>query len=120
MDEIYDYELGMWNAAKNRDSEKFLEYVSESAIMVCGGFRCSGADYASVVAEFDCSVFSISEFEVVYSSEFSKQVHYIIRTVAADKENADLSGAFHITSTWVRSGEKWKLIFNMDSRILEM
>lgn len=120
MDEIYDYELGMWNAAKSRDSERFLEYVSEDAVMVCGGFRCSGADYASVVAEFDCSAFSISEFEVVYSSEFAKQVHYIIKTSAAEKENADLSGTFHITSTWVRSDEKWNLIFNMDSRISEI
>ena len=46
------------------------------------------------------------------------QVHYVIETKVADRRNADLEGRFHITSTWKKTGDKWKLIFNMDSRIL--
>ena len=29
----------------------------------------------------------------------------------------DLEGKFHITSTWKRTDDKWKLVFNMDSRL---
>ena len=33
-------EKRMWEAAKNRDAERFLEIVSPEAVMVCGGYRC--------------------------------------------------------------------------------
>lgn len=34
----------------------------------------------------------------------------------ADERNSDLAGTFHITSTWKKSENTYKLIFNMDSR----
>jgi len=46
---VYELEVQMWEAAKNRDAEAFLEVVDESAVMVCGGFRCTGADYAEII-----------------------------------------------------------------------
>ena len=30
----------------------------------------------------------------------------------------DLQGIFHITTTWKKFGDVWKVIFNMDSRIM--
>ena len=42
--EIKQQELRMWEAAKRRDSIKFLELVSPDAVMICGGFRCTGLD----------------------------------------------------------------------------
>lgn len=50
---IQELEIKMWNAAKSRDSKAFLEVVDENAVMVCGGFRCSGVDYAEIIKEFD-------------------------------------------------------------------
>lgn len=46
---VYELEVQMWEAAKNRDAEAFLEVVDESAVMFCGGFRCTGADYARLL-----------------------------------------------------------------------
>ena len=43
---IYELEVRMWEAAKHRDPEAFLEVVSPDAVMVCGGQRCAGAEYA--------------------------------------------------------------------------
>ena len=57
---IQELEMKMWNAAKNRDSKAFLEVVDENAIMVCGGFRCSGADYAEIIKAFDVEQYKIS------------------------------------------------------------
>lgn len=45
------------------------------------------------------------------------QIHYVISTTVADKRNIDLEGKFHITSTWKKMSDTWKLVFNMDSRI---
>ena len=51
---IKELETQMWEAAANRDSKGFLRLVYENAVMICGGYRCSGAEYAAVIGEFDC------------------------------------------------------------------
>ena len=113
-----EYETKMWKAAKNRDKEGFLKLVDENAVMVCGGYRCTGAEYAQIVKEFDIASYEMSDFEVIFRTEDMFQVHYLIETKASREENKDLEGVFHITSTWKSSGDKWKVIFNMDSRVI--
>ena len=117
--EIRKLEVKMWNAAQNRDAEEFLQVVDKDAVMVCGGFRCTGAEYAEIIKEFDVAKYTISNYEVVAQSENLCQIHYVIEIAVADRKNADLEGLFHITSTWKKMGDDWKLIFNMDSRFLE-
>ena len=116
---IQELEIKMWNAAKSRDSQAFLEVVDENAVMVCGGFRCSGADYAKIIKEFDVAQYKISNYEVIEETESLCQIHYVIDVTVADRKNADLEGVFHITSTWKKDSDKWKLVFNMDSRIIK-
>ena len=114
---IKELEMKMWNAARSRDAEAFLEIVDEKAVMVCGGFRCTGADYAKIIREFDVAEYKISHYEVIQETETLCQIHYMIEITVADMKNADLEGVFHITSTWKKIDNKWKLIFNMDSKI---
>ena len=79
-----------------------------NAGMVCGGTRCTGAEYAEIIADFDCAAFEIEEFETVCETPDAVQVHYV-----------ELSGKFHITSTWRNTGGRWKLVFNMDRNVPE-
>ena len=116
---IKDYETLMWEAAKNRDSEKFLQVVSADAVMFCGGFRCTGAEYAEIIKDFDVAAYEMSHFEVVAEAESICQVHYVIVTTVSDERNRDLEGTFQVTSTWKKQNGVWKLIFNMDSRIMQ-
>ena len=114
-----ELEKAIWEAAKNRDPAAFLEVVDPNAVMICGGFRCTGKEYSEIIAEFDCARYEISCFEEVAHAEGLVQVHYIIDTEAERPENSDLSGSFHVTSTWKLTDGEWKLIFNMDSKINE-
>ena len=114
---IKELEIQMWESAANRDSKGFLRLVDENVVMICGGYRCSGAEYAAVIGEFDCCSYDISDFEIVYENDGIAQVCYIIETKAALPENADLAGRCYITSTWKKQADGWKLIFNMDQRI---
>lgn len=111
-------ETAMWESAKNRNSESFLELVEENAVMICGGYRCSGFEYAQIIKEFDVAEYQITNFGIIEETEQICQIHYIIDTKVADLKNKDLEGKFHITSTWKNIDGVWKLIFNMDSRIL--
>ena len=117
--DVMSYEVLMWEAAKNRDKNAFLQLVQEDAVMVCGGFRCSGAEYAEIIREFDLAKYEITGFETVAETSELCQVHYVIKTQVADERNRDLAGKFHITSTWKKTDDSWKLIFNMDQRIME-
>ena len=64
---IKEYEISMWEAAKNRDGAGFMELVDENAVMVCGGYRCTGAEYGEIVKDFDIASFEISAFECFMS-----------------------------------------------------
>ena len=142
MDFIKKLEKAMWEAAKNRSRADFLNLVDENAVMICGGYRCSGKEYANIIEDFDLADYEISDFEIVAETEDTEevlkkagtteneqrkpmnievgkfvQVHYSIETKVSDQKNSDLAGKFNVTSTWKNSGGKWKLVFNMDSRI---
>ncbi len=110
--DIYGLELNMWNAARKRSSSDFLKVVSEDAVMVCGGYRCTGKEYADIVSAFDCKSYSIEHFEIVNQDENSIQVHYVIHLEVNAEENHDLAGTFHITTTWKSMDGIWKVVFN--------
>lgn len=116
-EKFLELEKRMWNAAQARNSAEFLNVVDQNAVMICGGFKCSGADYARVVGEFDCAHYEISDFIIVAQSADFVQVQYVIETTAALPENSDLSGKFFVTSTWKCFDGKWRLVFNMDRQI---
>lgn len=86
--------------------------------MICGGFRCSGKEYAEIIRVFDCKSYHIQDFEIVHEDSDSFQVHYILKMEVEHARNLDLAGTFHITTTWHRMDGMWKVIFNMDQRIV--
>lgn len=120
MTDIRQYEEKMWQAAKDGDKTAFAKLVSADAVMVCGGYRCSGAEYGSFIGDFGIASYEIKNFETVLETDTIIQVHYIVRTIAATPEYSDMAGLFHVTSTWENRDSKWTLIFNMDSRLPEM
>lgn len=109
----------MWEAAKNHDQNAFLDVVAEDAVMVCGGYRCSGKEYSEFIKDECISLYEILTFEVTLHTTDLIQVHYVVNVDVANKENIDFAGKFHVTSTWRKVGEIFKLVFNMDSRIME-
>lgn len=115
--DIRDKEVALWEAAVHQDVEGFRNLVADEAVMVCGGYRCTGREYAGFIQDFGVTAYCITFFEELYHSNEIIQIHYVLETKVARPEDADLSGTFHITSTWKNSAQGWKLVFNMDARI---
>lgn len=115
---ILALEKRMWQAAKDGKKVDFLKLVCAEAVMMCGGYRCTGEEYAVLIGDFGIANFEISNFQTVCESENIIQVYYVVTTTANSLENVDLAGKFHVTSTWVKRSGEWKLVFNMDSRIM--
>ena len=44
--------------------------------MICGGYRCTGAEYAELISDFGISDFEITDFEVVHETDKTVQVQY--------------------------------------------
>lgn len=116
---INEFENKMWQAAQKGDKSGFLQLVEADAVMICGGFRCTGADYAEFIQNFGIVSYEISCFEIILEAENAVQVHYIVKTTADSSENADLAGTFNVVSTWILRNGIWKLVFNMDSRVYD-
>lgn len=117
LEKAFELENSMWKTAQNRDAEEFLKLVSPNAVMVCGGYRCLGKEYAEIIKVFDCKSYSIDGFEIVNEDNNSFQVHYVLKMEVENEQNRDLEGEFHITTTWHLIDEKWTVVFNMDQRI---
>ena len=118
MNEIYELERKMWDAAVSGDKLAFLDIVSQTAVMVCGGYRCTGAEYAGFIGDFGVAAYEISGFEMTAESDYMIAVHYIVNTKADHPENADMAGKFNVASVWKKTDSKWRLVFNMDSGIM--
>lgn len=115
---IFAKEHDMWKAASNRDVESFKELVADDAIMICGGYRCLGAEYAEYIKDFDIDGYEIINEEVIFSSKEAIQIHYVIDVKTESLEAYDLAGVFHVVSLWKLTNNIWKLYFNIDSRII--
>ncbi len=116
MNEVVNLEKEMWVIASNRDKEAYEKIVAPDAAMICGGKRCTGAEYAEIIPLFDISGYQISFMEVISESETEVLLHYVIDIQVDNPEVADLAGTFHIASMWKKINDKWQLVFNMDSR----
>ncbi|BCN29060.1 hypothetical protein [Anaeromicropila herbilytica] len=58
---IFTKEYDMWKAASKRDVAAFKELVADDAIMICGGYRCLGAEYTEYIKDFYISGYKITK-----------------------------------------------------------
>ncbi|MDD3414559.1 MAG: nuclear transport factor 2 family protein [Lachnospiraceae bacterium] len=115
---VFEKEIDMWEAAIRRDDVAYKELVADDAVMICGNYRCLGAEYAEYIKDFDIKEYEIINKEVIFSSEEAVQIHYVIDVKTDIPEASDLGGVFHVVSLWKMKNHLWKLYFNMDSRII--
>lgn len=118
-DKVVQLEYKMWDAVLHKDVDGFKKLVLSDAVMICGGYRCLGSEYAGFIANFNISGYSIDNMEVISRSDSEITLHYVIRTQVEDANAQDLAGVFHVVSIWTRASNTWNLMFNMDSRIVE-
>jgi hypothetical protein len=115
---IFELEHKMWESASNRNVVAFKSLVDDNAVMICGGYRCLGAEYAEFIKDFYINTYKIKSEEVIFLSDDAVQIHYTIDIDTMLPEAVDLAGTFHVVSLWKRVNNLWKLYFNMDSRII--
>lgn len=114
---IFGMEYNLWKAASNRDVVAFKSLVADDAVMICGGYRCLGLEYAEYIKDFYINSYDIKNEEVIFFSDEAVQIHYVIDIKTELPEADDLGGTFHVVSLWRKIDNLWKLNFNMDSRI---
>lgn len=109
------YEEMMWQATVKGSKADFLKVVSPDAVMVCGGYRCSGMEYSDFISDFSISAYEITNFVEIFGTETLVQVCYNVRTEVENEADSDVAGLFCVTSTWQKQNGEWKLVFNMDT-----
>ena len=114
-----EMERKIWECAQNCDAKSFLEIVCEDALMVCGGYRNSGKEYAGYIAQFDCESYEIKDFQIIIETSDVIQNCYVVDVKVSDPRNDDLAGIFFVTSSWRKVNDKWMLVYNMDTRLGE-
>ena len=118
-EQVISLEHALWEAVLHQNTAAFQELVFLSAVMICGGCRCLGSEYAGIIADFFISSYTITHMEVIYARPDQVMLHYVLQTEVADSRDRDLAGTFHVASVWGRHGDSFKLLFNMDSKIVQ-
>lgn len=113
-EKVRNLETQMWEAFANGDSNKFSKLVLDDAMMICGGIRESGREYAKIAANVRLDSYEISDFFIKSVSNESVMTNYIVKVICPD---ASISGTFRVSSLWIRNDTKWELVFNQDSKL---
>ena len=79
-EKIRKLEMELWKRAQNRDSKAYLEIVSENAVMVCGGFRCTGKEYAGIISEFDVASYNVRVSVRILA--FNNNVVHVVKQIS--------------------------------------
>ena len=107
MNTAFIHEKRMWDIAMRGDSAAFLDIVSEETIMVCGGYRCTGVEYAKLVGDFGIASYEIdanytsqsitldSNFLATHKANMVTNNHnYLIKVYGVDENNSGVEDCF--------------------------
>jgi len=100
----------LWAAAQRKDLEVFRRYFSPDITVFCNNYHCSGEEYLMALPGYDMIGYTIEQYETVLANEERIQNTYLVHlNMLGSKE----MGTCHITSTWMRQENEWKIIFHM-------
>ncbi len=111
---IKNLEVQMWEAFSCGNSKLFSEVVSNEAMMICGGYRETGYEYANIVAQIRLDGYEIKDFVVKIINPDSVLTNYVINVECPDPS---ISGVFRVSSLWIKNEDKWELVFNQDTKL---
>lgn len=114
-EKVIGMEKKMWEAFASGNSALFGEIVSADAMMICGGFKESGAEYARIVENVNLSNYELSEFDVKVINPNVVLTNYIVKV---DCQDYTLAGTFRVSSLWINEDGNWKVVFNQDSNLV--
>ncbi len=114
-EKVIGMEKKMWEAFASGNSASFGKIVSADAMMICGGFKESGAEYAKIVENINLSNYELSEFDVKIINPNVILTNYIVKV---DCQDYTLAGTFRVSSLWINEDGNWKVVFNQDSNLV--
>jgi len=113
-EKIINFEKQMWEAFATGNSELFEKFVSKDALMICGGYRETGSEYTSIVSQIRLQGYELTDIIVKEVDLNVILINYIVNVKSFDSV---LNGKYRVSSVWAKKDEKWKVVFNQDSRI---
>lgn len=110
---ILEQEQKLWQCYALGDSAAFGRLVDPQALMIVGGERGSGADYAQAIAMVRLQGYELRDVVVLDLGPGAAAIHYSV-TIKDYPGPYDLSGTYRVTSIWQRREGGWVLVLNQD------
>lgn len=109
-DAVMRQEYELWEAARGLDGAVFDKYLASEVNVICNNFRCFGEEYVMTLPAFGLMRYTIERYETVAGGENQIQNYYLVNVKTSDSEELKTC---HVTSTWRRTFEGWKIVFHM-------
>lgn len=118
---IRKQELELWEAIRQQDSVAYAKYIDLDAVMICGSYRCTGEEYILAMPRTGLKRYTIEQYETVASTPILIQNYYtavtktlkLVEEAGGSTVEKAVIEVFHVSSTWKRLRETWKLIFHI-------
>ena len=113
-DLVMKQEYELWEAAKMSNPTVFERHLGPYVNVVCNYYRCSGREYVMTLPSYHLQCYNIEQYETVSVSENRIQNYYLVNSrIAASEEIMTC----HVTSTWKKMTNGWKIVFHMRALI---
>jgi hypothetical protein len=113
-EKIVNFEKQMREAFATGNSELFKDLVSKDALMICGGYRETGSEYTNIISQIRLQGYELTDIIVKEVDLNVILINYIVNVKSFDPI---MNGKYRVSSLWVKNDEKWKVVFNQDSKI---
>lgn len=107
-----EYEL--WEAARCLNTAAINKYLGSQTNVICNDYFCSGEEYVLMLPVYGLSGYTIEGYETVPITPEIIQNYYQVYLIT---EGIEKEIACHVTSTWRKFMEGWKIIFHMRTLI---
>jgi len=117
---LTDLETKFWQSMVNQDTDTALEMLCEPALMVSShgsmkfdhdGYRKMAEQGSMVLTSFE-----LSDVDVVFPNEKTAIMSYHVKQGMAPRgEAVSTVQEMNDTSTWIRSGRRWKCVMHTET-----
>lgn len=110
---ILDNELSVLNAVKDKDMEKFRNYLADDYVGIYEAGIVNKNEEIQSVKDVDLKTFSLTDQKVVFPTHDVAILTYKATASGAYK-GIDYTSAYNVSTTWVKKDGKWLNTFHTE------
>jgi Domain of unknown function (DUF4440) len=110
---VIDRERELWEIVKNKQTDAFRKYFADNFSAVYSDGVKNINQEIEGIRNVDLKDYSLTEMKVVFPNKETAVLTYKV-TVQGSVKGQDISGAYYVSSVWVKQDGKWLAVLHTE------